>query len=369
MTEDYWQILHAALWRDETLPAASGSYTAGEWGGLVEQFARQGIGPLVFPLLTGVEGVPSNILMLMKSVCVQTMQQHVRLQHTLDVAWAALEQAGIHAVLMKGRGLAAFYPEPQMRQWGDIDLFVGKEQYHPACAVMRDTFPDALKFDEELDHYRHYNLIADGISIEVHRVSVSMQHPCDERRYAHMERDGMTHNMPLPVNGKEVRVPEPTFNALFVFLHSWEHMLTEGANLRQLCDLALLLHHYQGQIDGKRLRKYLRALHVTDVWQLYMYIIVRYIGLPETEAQGYTNRCAARAEALLRDLLSGQMTAPKAQTEAPANRIKRKIHTMRERLANARRINKYSPSYARHMVWTIILHGAGRFFAKDRHWE
>ena len=58
---------------------------------------------------------------------------------------------------------------------------------------MRETFPKALKFDEDLDHYKHYNLIADGISIEIHRVSIDFQHPIDERRYARMERYGMEH--------------------------------------------------------------------------------------------------------------------------------------------------------------------------------
>ena len=84
----------------------------------------------------------------------QNMQQHVKLQHTLSLAWNALVDAGIKPVLLKGAGLAALYPDPQMRPYGDIDLFVGKEQYHHACAVMRNTFPKALKFDEELDHLR-----------------------------------------------------------------------------------------------------------------------------------------------------------------------------------------------------------------------
>ena len=42
---------------------------------------------------------------------------------------------------------------------------------------------------------------------------------------------------------------------------------------------------------------------------------------------------------------------------------------MQERMKNAPRIRLYSPAYARHMVAEILLHGALRFFAKDRHWE
>lgn len=333
-----------------------------------EQCIAQGVGPLVFPsrLEKGID--PANSVR-MKAVCLQNMQAQVKLSHTLSVAWNALEKAGIKAVLMKGAGLAAFYAEPQMRQWGDVDLYVGTDHYHPACAVLRQTFPDALKFDEELDHYKHYNLIADGISIEVHRVSMGLQHPVDVRRYARMEREGMGHAQGLEIGGLKVRVPESTFNALFVFFHAWEHMMTQGANVRQLCDLKLLLHHEAARIDRVRLERMLSELHLTDVWQLFMYIIVTYLDLPKEEAPLFTTSCAQRAERLLNDLLNGQLVERHATSQAPKGRFARKWHTMQERMMNARRIGQYSPSYARHIVATIWLSGLGRLFAKDRHWE
>ena len=236
---------------------------------------------------------------------------------------------------------------------------------------MRDTFPDALKFDEELDHYKHYNIIADGVSIETHRVSVGFQHPIDARRYAKMEHFGMTNSQQLIANGQQLSVPEPTFNALFVMLHAWEHATTQGANIRQFCDLTLLLHHEAAVIDRPRLKRWLKALHLFDVWQLYMYVLVTYLGLPETEAPFYDKgeRRKAYGERFVKDLLNGKLVAPKSEEKVFSNRFARKWHTMKERLRNAERIGKYSPEYARHMKAETVLHGALRLFAKDRHWE
>ena len=366
--EKYIESVRSALWgiEGERLEVSGEGLV-----NFIRLHAVQGTGPLVFPQLLAQDGIPAEAKMQMKSICLSTMQQQVHLQHTLETAWQALEQAGIQAVLMKGAGLAAFYPEPHYRPWGDIDLYVGPEQYHPACAVMRDTFPDALKFDEELDHYKHYNLIADGVSIEVHRMSVGLQHPIDERRYIRMQQYGAEHGEKLAVNGLEVTVFEPTFNALLVMFHSWEHMTTKGSNMRQVCDLTLLLHHYAGRIDRKRLRIWLRALHLTDVWQLFMCMAVDCLGLPASEAPFYTDQVKARAERLVTDLLGGRLDESLAahKAAAPKNRVLRKFHTMQERLANARRMAQYSPAYGRHMAATTLLHGALRFFAKDRHWE
>ena len=337
-----------------------------------EQCLMQGVGPMVFPgrLEKGID--PANS-MRMKAVCMQNMQTQAKLQIVLERAWKALEKAGIKPVLMKGAGLAALYPDPSMRQWGDIDLFVGKEQYHPACAVMRETFPNALKFDEELDHYKHYNIIADGVSIETHRVSVSMTHPMDVRRYAKMEAFGVKHASELKIGDLRLKVFEPTFNALFVFLHSWEHMMTKGAGVRQLCDLAMLLHTNKEAIDTRLLRQWLKALHLYDVWQLYAYNLVQSLGYPREEMLFYTESVASRAEKMMADLLAGRMDeglmAEGKKEKAPKNRYLRKIHTMKERMRNARRIGQYSPEYARHMKAAIWLSGLSRLFAKDRHWE
>lgn len=335
-----------------------------------EQCVMQGVGPMVFPSRLE-KGMDQANSIRMKAVCVQNMQTQAKLQIVLEQAWKALENAGIDAVLMKGAGLAALYPNPFMRQWGDIDLFVGKEQYHPACKVMRETFPKALKFDEELDHYKHYNLITDGVSIEVHRVSVSLTHPRDIRRYQRMEEFGVAKGEKIAINGLEVKIFEPTFNALFVFLHSWEHMMTKGANVRQLCDLAWLLHRYKDAIDAALLKRWLKALHLYDVWQLYAYTLVQSLGLPCNEALFYTEKVGARAEKMMEDLLAGRMDegVKDEGVKVPKNRFARKIHTMRERMRNARRMGQYSPQYMRHMNASILLSGAKRLFAKDRHWE
>lgn len=332
-----------------------------------EQCVRQGVGPLVFParLEKGID--PANSIR-MKAVCVQNMQTQAKMQMVLEQAWKALEKAGIQPVLMKGASLAALYPEPSMRQWGDIDLFVGKEQYHPACAVMRETFPKALKFDEELDHYKHYNIIADGVSIETHRVSVNMTHPRDVRRYAKMEAFGVAKAESLEVSGLEVNIFEPTFNALFVFLHAWEHLITEGANIRQLCDLALLLQHEQETIDWKRLERWLKELKLWEVWQVYMFVLTHYLGL---EVRGLElGGLELRGKRLMEVILNGRKKEFKNErVKEYRNRFVRKWHTMQERVANAEWVAQFSPAYARHMKAAIWLSGLARLFAKDRHWE
>lgn len=357
----YWELVKAALWGETAV------WPEEESEQLLQLNARQGTGALVYPMVLEQEGLSAATRTQMKAVCVATMQRQAELQRTLETAWQALEHAGIEAVLLKGAGLAALYPEPQRRTWSDIDIFVGKKQYHPACAALRAAFPNAATFQEESEHYKHYNLDTEHVPIEVHRVTVSLQHPLDEWRYAQMEREGMVRVRGLEFRGLEVKVPEETFNVLFVFLHSWEHVIGGNANVRQLCDLALMLHHYADRIDKERLKRWLKALHLLDVWQIYVYILRHNLGLPAQEAlfsiSGLEDeRIRGLEEAFLTGLeVSGLGVS--------GNRFVRKWRTMLERFETAKRIKRYSPSYARHMNVTTLLHGAGRLFAKDRKWE
>ncbi len=366
----YLQWLRAALWDEEVsglLPVSGADVTR-----LIGVCCAQGTGPLVFTrMLAHKEAFPAEAVQQMKMVCAQAMQQQMRLQHTLLTAWKALADAGVRAVLMKGAGLATLYREPYLRAWGDVDLFVGKDQYHDACRIMRETFPEALCPRGELDHCKHYNLIADGVSIEVHYVSAAPEHPCDVQRYYRIECEGMNSARVghVTIGGVEMAVPETTFNSFYVFLHSWEHMLLRGACLKQFCDMTLLLHYYAGACDRRRLGRYLRRMRLKDVWQVYMYILVNHLGLSQAEAPFYSDSCAARAERMLIDLLEGRMVKPKNEGQAPTNRIARKLFTMRQRMRNVHRMARYSPSFARHMKIGIWLHGASRFFARDRKWE
>lgn len=365
LNDTYIRQVRAALWGEPVV------WPEEETEGLLRLHAMQGTGALVYPSVLADSSLSSNARVQMKGVCLHTMQTQAHMTIQLKAVWQALEKAGIRPVLMKGAGLAAYYPSPEQRQWGDIDLFVGKEQYHPACAAIREAFPKALKFDEELDHYKHYNIIADGVSIETHRVTIDLQHPIDEKRYEAIEKEGMAKSelFVLGDEGLEVRVPEKTYNALLIMLHSWEHVLSRGANMRQLCDLALLLNHTADQIDKKRLERYLRSLHLMDVWQIYAYILTQSLGLPLHKSLFYSEKVAPRARRLLEDLLAGRLKVSEEKVTASGNRFVRKWRTMKVRMRNADRIVQYSPAYGQHMKWTTILHGVGRLFAKDRKWE
>ena len=350
-----------------------------DWQALLHIAQRQGTAPLVCDVLLQLpENVrpPKSLQAQMKMLSAQSMMLQEQQRVVLRRAITALQAGGITPVLLKGLCLAQNYPKPWLRTCGDVDIYVGKDAYHKGAALLREAFPEAALFEEEKDYYKHYNLTLDTTAIEMHRVSAIFTHPKDAGLYDVLERDGLQqHIVPFANDEGAWNEPEPKFNILFCFIHSWDHFVTESANVRQLCDLALLIKKYNHHDNHRELADYLyanlKALHMLQAWQLYAYILVNYIGLSKSQCPLYTDSCAKRAERVLRHIMDGRQITTDKKEIAPSNIIFRKLYTLRERLKSACVMAYYDPHFARHMVATTFAQSYHRFKIGEntRKWE
>lgn len=361
MQKIYLSLLQAALWGGDV----DRIVVCGEQLNVVIRLAAfQGTGPLVYDQLLKLKDldIPANVRMQLKQLCVSNMMSQQSMLQKLAKAWKTLEDADIDPVLLKGFGLAQYYPQPYLRQWGDMDIYVGQENYHKACRVLREVFPEAWHQDEEDEDYKHYNFVFDDTMIEAHRVSMTFAHPVDRRYYEHQEAMCLTKNGPkLELEGLSLTMPEDTFNVFFVFLHAWHHFSGTGMNMKQICDMAVLLHAKRDVIDKQRLKEMLKKLHLMEVWQLMMYILVQHLGVSKEECPFYTEKCNKRAESLFElILIEGSSYRREKIDDTGASYVKRKYLTFQSRLADSKRVRPFAPKYANHMIVSDFVHGIER---------
>lgn len=358
--ETYLALLRAAIWDTDVQI----DLHPDEVSKIVQLAAFQGTGPLIFDQLLKLKDVeiPATLRMQMKQQCMMSMMQQSTMLPILGKAWKAFEKAGIQPVLLKGFALAQHYPQPHLRQWGDIDLYVGQKQYHDACAVLREAFPEAKHPEEEFEFLKHYNFVFGDTVLEMHRVSMTFAHPRDRKYYERLEEQYLTKEGPqIDLEGVTVTVPKYTFNVFFTFLHAWHHFIETGMNMKQVCDIAVMLHAKRNTIDIARLKEMLAKLHLMEVWRLIMNIIVNHLTLSQEEAPFYSDACKERAELLFdRILIEGSSRQTEKIDADGVSYLKRKWITLQLRMADSRKVKPYAPRYARHMAWSNILHGIER---------
>lgn len=373
--ETYLALLRAALWGGNELTServkekivrdeSRKELTDERVNEVIRLAAFQGTGPLVFDQLLKLKDVeiPDALRMQMKQQCMMSMMQQNTMMPILSQAWIALTKADIHPVLLKGLALAQYYPQPHLRQWGDIDLYVGQKQYHQACKVLDATFPDADHPAEDDEDRKHYNYVFPNALLEMHRISMEFAHPKERRYYEQLEEMYLTKDGPkFELEGLTITTPEESFNVFFTFLHAWHHFIETGMNMKQLCDVAVLLHAKRDVIDRERLKEMLTKLHLMEVWQMIMYIIVQHLGLSQEETPFYSEQCKNCAELFFsRVLLEGSSRKQIPIDVTNMSYLKRKWTTFKMRLADSHLVKPYAPNYARHLLISDVIHGIER---------
>lgn len=400
VTHTYLLLLKSAIW-NQALPAlVTADWTDNDWYELEQLALRQGTAALVYDRLLSLEqSIPADMQSRMRGLCAMQMMRMPSQAALLDKVLKTLKEGDVRPVLLKGFGLAALYPRPELRSWGDVDVFVGKDQYHQGAGLLRAAFPESVHHEVEWEALKHYNLIVKGGVIEMHRVSIKLDHPRDLRIYDRLEAEGTrpdrVERIALPETHTEADIPWGPYNMLYTFMHAWTHFVDEGLGMKQVSDVSLLARREYIQVcdNPSRQKGYhdylLRAVNglcLDEAWQLIGYVAVTCLDLPAEMWQGYWlggegNVCQRRwlrkhgpkfverimAEGMLRETHYGE--GENRYTEREKNlrmpMLLRKLKTLYLTFGHARMIRPYSSRYARHIVATALWKGWRRLWHKE----
>ena len=241
------------------------------------------------------------------------LQRQVRLNYLATEVIELLAKHDIHATLIKGYSLSGLYPDPDMREFGDVDIYVGEANYHRAAELVTAAYPDA-HWHSDIRGGIHFILVLDESQdrvVELHRVTMEVADTKANALYqafTHKHLDQKTAT--LDIYGKAIPVPSAAYNALYVFMHAWHHFESTGVGLRQLGDWALCLSHAHAQSSPEEwqalvseIDHLLTALRMRKVWQTFGHILVRELGLPSEAFPLYTTQYQRLAKRLMRQLL------------------------------------------------------------------
>ena len=224
---------------------------------------------------------------------------HSRLNAVIAEISGILDARGIPSVLLKGQGCASFYPNPELRNCGDIDLYVGPENYADAVAAI--AVPGSPV--EECDIHAH--LTYKKVTVEIHRACINTYWMRRKKTLAQIEKQGLSKNLQtIEIGGATINIPEVNFNAVYILYHLTHHLAYAGIGFRQICDWTMLLHSQKDKLDRGALSSMLEKVHMMNTWQLIGYIAVNTLGLPKEEMPFYSDSPAPRAAAVVERIFS-----------------------------------------------------------------
>lgn len=391
--QQFLALLRSGLWNT---PVDAGLFSGTtDWNALFAQASRQTVSGIVASaagtLPTALRPA-APVADKMRSLVTASIRSHALLNRTLAEAVNLLRRNGIRPVLLKGQGVATNYAEPTLRMCGDIDLYIGKQDYGKACALARawnKIMPEeagnttaatsdkaaatpkadkntAASDEEGTESIKHYHFKHGSVTVELHRIAEQLPLPWRNARFQRWTQKHLHNGSSLRsilIEGTEISLPPVNFDALYIFNHAWHHFSQGGGiGLRQLCDWVRYLHTFRTDIDHAALRRDLKAFGLWRPWRMFSTIAVDTLGLPREEYPFYTHRYTRKADRITAMIEAGGNFGfyDTARTPRPDGYLAGKMHSLRWICRRYARIFPLCPGETV-AAWVHILYiGIGR---------
>ena len=356
-------LVRMALWgREESLPQFAPNWS--EVLALAHKQTLVGLVADIIPILPDNLKPDAQMMMKIHTVAMRIIQSHSILNRKVADVKKRLDSYGMHSVLFKGQGTALNYPKPHARQCGDIDMYVGENNFAKALELLN---PTSQKKAEDYKYVKHFNIEEDGVSIEIHRIAETLpvkkcnklfqQWTVENLEGAFVRREN--------IGGAMVNLPPAEFDAIYIMNHAWHHFVNGGIGLRQLCDWTMHLHRFHNNIDKSTLQLNLQSFGLVRAWKILSCVAVRYLGLPVDECPLYDESYIREAEKVL-DVIWQEGNfghhSPAIKTPRPKGHFAGKLFSFKRNTSRIIRIISISPVDVIHSWIYYFINGLRNVF-------
>lgn len=352
MQQAFFSLVRAGLWNTPADAALFRGLAPAQWQEFHRLAHTQSLLAVVFDGLNTLPAdlrPPRPLYLQWAAQTLQIEQANDRLDRMIVRLDRLYTDAGLRPVLLKGQGMAACYRQPRHRQCGDIDVYLGKDGQPRANRLLLEA--GAQETGEESDKHASYEL--DGVHVENHRLVNRTNNPLANRRFCRLVCEWYPQDAERRIG---MATPPPTFNALYIFLHAFEHFLNSGIGLRQLCDWCCLLRTRRDDIDADRLVRDLRRLGLLRAARAFGYVCVSRLGLPPEYLPFDTAGCRRLGEDLVDEIFATGNFGKHDRRVAPRPKgyWRGKWHTFCRATRRVARLYGYAPVEACFYPVTLI---------------
>ncbi len=182
-----------------------------------------------------------------------------------------LSAAGLPHICLKGYVVRECYPVPELRTFGDIDLFFKKEDLEAACRAAEGggytvSRGNALECSARRGE-EYYEFHAQMVEVEINDSIDLTAYFSDVWKYA------------VPLSGEYTYTLKPERHLLYLFVHLAKHLCYGGAGVRMFLDIAAFIKA-QETLDWEELEAELTKTGLSRFAGRVLFFCSAWLGLP-----------------------------------------------------------------------------------------
>lgn len=207
----------------------------------------------------------------MSSLCVSTVSRFGHRGALADLFLNQLQEQGIDHICMKGYVLRNYYPVPELRTFGDIDLVIRQEDREKCHAfVQSQGFEVKTDWEPVFTYHRQHE------KYELHTQLLETD-VSDRVDYRSSFRDLWAHVIQTGEHRFEF---QPEYHFLYLLVHIAKHIHGSGAGIRMYMDIAAFIDRFRDTIDWEWISGELEKLELTAFAAVVLTAVERWFGIP-----------------------------------------------------------------------------------------
>ena len=248
------RLIRHALWGTE---GTSFAISSEEY----EELKNHTVLSLLTPVIKHIS-MPPELRKAWNELAVQQLNYNVNMAHL-----QANLPLRVPYVILKGTSAARYYPHPEYRTMGDIDLMTRREDLNKAYHQMVEGGYDVLKSAE-----KEICLVQNGTVVELHRRFATLSDPKKAKCMDDMIIDHINDSRILP----------DAFNGLTILEHINQH-LEGGLGLRQIIDWMMFVNQCLTDEKWPEFKQLTEKIGLTNLAVTTTRMCEIYLGLPRQQ--------------------------------------------------------------------------------------
>ena len=206
----------------------------------------------------------------LRKICLNTIMGFANRGALAEDFSRKLAQQGIDHVLMKGFILRNFFPVPELRTFGDVDLVIRLEDRRKCDQLMKDW-----GYQPKADWEPVFSYTKENEYYEIHTqlMEVDVSEKADYRGYF---GDLWQHVAEMEAHRYQFL---PEYHFLYLLTHIAKHVTGSGAGIRMYMDIAVFLQHYAETLDWDAVRRELDRLCLADFANVVLTMVQKGFGI------------------------------------------------------------------------------------------
>ena len=274
MANLFLELLQVSLGTRDKLSRVPNAH---EWGAIYDEAERQAI---IGILLGGLERLPAEQLppLELKLQWIG-MGQMMEAEYRLHCERASELSRRFHSVgfkncVLKGIAISRYYPQPERRQCGDIDLWVDGRR-KDVMAWMRSQY--------EIGHNVWHNVgveIFEDVSVEIHFHPAWLYHPMHNYRLQRFFDKHKKSFMEEEAANLGFSCTSTSFDAIFALVHFFRHLIVEGVGLRHVIDYYYVCKQIEKENIQEEVKDNIRRMGLIRIASAMMWVLNEKCGMP-----------------------------------------------------------------------------------------